>query len=463
MAERGAGVIFEHVENLSSSQRRSLRPCARSAAALLASLFLGLLAGVGPLRAQTPADATDTDSADRTGLPTAAPSGDGAFHAAGDLLGLRPWMAARGMSLEALIVADLSRNFRGGISTGKETFRHLLEASFILDTAPLFGLEGGTFFVDFQTQDGRHGTEHLVGDFQGFSNIDAPGFTALYELWYEQLFLDGRLRLKLGKIDASNEFAFVEHSGPLINSSAGFSPTLLGFPTYPNPATGAVLFASPVEGLYVGSGLFDGATQAGQPTGTRGPSTLLGAPSDLFLIAEAGLRRTNAGGRLRRAGLGVTHHTGAFDLADGSGATEEGATSYYLVVDQHLEQLLGRGPTPEGRVESRGIDGFLQVGSTDDRLSPIDLHAGAGVVWNGFLFGRRADSCGLMGTYVHFGEAARAAGTFVDTYEIAWELFYRLQLTPWLYLKPDLQYIVQPGGAGRADALVGTLRVELTL
>ena len=90
-------------------------------------------------------------------------------------------------------------------------------------------------------------------------------------------------------------------------------------------------------------------------------------------------------------------------------------------------------------------------------------HAGAGVVWNGFLFGRQADSLGIMGTYVHFGEAARAAGTFVDSYEFAWELFYRFELTPWLYLRPDLQYIVHPGGIGNPDAFVGTLRVELTL
>lgn len=197
---------------------------------------------------------------DRTGLPAAPPTGDAASQAGGDLFGLRPWMATRGMTLEALVLADLSRNFRGGISTGKETFRHLLEVSFTLDTAPIFGVEGGTFFLDFQTQDGRHGTEKLVGDFQGFSNIDAPGFTALYELWYEQVLLDGRVRVKLGKIDANNEFAFVEHGDPLLNSSAGFSPTILGLPTYPNPATGAVLFASPAEGLYFGGGLFDGET-----------------------------------------------------------------------------------------------------------------------------------------------------------------------------------------------------------
>ena len=414
------------------------------------------------LRAQSPADATATGSADRTGSRATAAE-EGGRPALGNLGGLRPWLDERGMTLEGFLLADLSRNFQGGISTGRETLRHLFEVSFTLDSAALFHYSGGTLFLDFQTQEGRHGSELLVGDFQGFSNVDGPGFTALYELWYEQLFAGGRLRLKLGKIDATNEFAFVENGAEMLNSSAGFSPTMLGFTTYPNPATGAVLFASPADWLYVGGGLFDGATQAGLPTGTRGPATLFGAPSDLFLIAEAGIRRPFPGGRLRRIGLGVTHHTGTFDRADGSGLTEQGATSYYLVLDQRLARRGGRRAAPEAAGEGAGIDGFLQLGSTSDRISPVDRHVGAGLVWTGYVRGRQADQFGFMATWVRFGGAARAAGTFTDSYELAGELFYRLHLTPWLQLQPDLQYIVHPGGAGLPDALVGTLRLELAL
>ncbi len=64
---------------------------ARAAVALLASLLLGLLVNVEPLRAQNPADATDAGSADRTGLPAAGPpTTEGNSHAGGDLFGLRP-------------------------------------------------------------------------------------------------------------------------------------------------------------------------------------------------------------------------------------------------------------------------------------------------------------------------------------------------------------------------------------
>ena len=424
----------------------------------------GLLAGAAASRAQSPADAAAAASDERTGSrATAAAQHAGTAQAGGDLFGLRPWLDTRGMTLEAFLLGDLSRNFRGGITTGREAFRHLFEVAFTVDTERLFGHAGGTLFADFQTQAGRQGSDLLVGDYQGFSNLDADGFTAFYELWYEQLFAGGRLRLKVGKIDANNEFAFVENGVLMLNSSAGFSPTILGLPTYPDPATGAVLFASPADWLYVGGGLFDGATQAGIPTGTRGPATLFGEPDDLFLVAEAGLRRTVRGGRLRRLGIGVTHHTGTFERVDGSGLSEDGATSCYLVLDQRLANRAGGGRAQEADEPGPGLDGFVQVGTTSGRLSPADLHVGTGLVASGYVPGREADHIGLMATWVRFGDAARAEGSIVDAYELALELFYQLRLTPWLSLQPDLQYIVHPGGTGQSDALVGTLRLELTL
>ena len=437
-------------------------PRSRAHSSLIWLVAAGWLAHAVALWAQSPADATAMGAEDRTGAPATTPEEDDR-PALGNLGGLRPWLDERGMTLEGYLLADLSRNFQGGVSTGRETIRHLFEVSFTLDTEPLFGHSGGTLFVDFQTQDGRHGTDLLVGDFQGFSNLDAPGFTALYELWYEQIFDAGRWRVKLGKIDASNEFAFVENGAEMLNSSAGFSPTTLGFTTYPNPATGAVLFASPVEWLYLGGGLFDGATQAGSPTGTRGPSTLFGDPSDLLLVAEIGSRRQIFGNRLRRIAVGVTRHTGDFERVDGSGLIEGGATSYYLLLDRRLASRPGRQSALRPAGDGPGIDGFLQLGSTSGRTSAVDLHAGAGLRWTGYLTGREVDHFGVMATWVRFSGPARAAGTYTDSYELACELFYRWHLTPWLRLQPDLQYIVNPGGNGLPDALVGTLRLELAL
>jgi porin len=44
--------------------------------------------------------------------------------------------------------------------------------------------------------------------------------------------------------------------------------------------------------------------------------------------------------------------------------------------------------------------------------------------------------------------------------ETAIEMFYKLQLTPFFSIKPDLQYIVNPGG-DLPNAFVAGLRMEV--
>ena len=53
----------------------------------------------------------------------------------------------------------------------------------------------------------------------------------------------------------------------------------------------------------------------------------------------------------------------------------------------------------------------------------------------------------------------------LDSGEQLLELNYGAQVTPWLLLRPDLQYIIEPGafyGAKRSNALVAGLQVKAT-
>ncbi len=57
--------------------------------------------------------------------------------------------------------------------------------------------------------------------------------------------------------------------------------------------------------------------------------------------------------------------------------------------------------------------------------------------------------------------STHCAGPGLSRRESVLELFYGLSLRPWLMVKPDLQYIVNPGASGAQDAVVGTLRVTV--
>lgn len=435
----------------------------RIALAAVLTLAAGTTARVGS------AQAVAEPAVDRAGSPAAQgmrrPASEiplGLFegdHATGDWGGLRSGLAKQGIDLEAALISDLSQNFRGGLDTENRALRHLLEASVAFESKPLLNYDGGKLFLDFQTESGRNGTDRLVGDFQGFSNIDADGFTALYELWYEQVLFDGKARVKVGKVDVAGEFAFVDHGSDFINSSPGADPALLGYPTYPDPAMSINVFVYPAKGLYLGGGLYDGATQDGKPTGTRGPATFWGPPADLFLIGEVGFGWDGGPSkRAGRVGVGVSHHTGTFDVLDGSGRTENGATGAYLVYDQFLYR---ENTTDDADVQ--GISGFVQLGFGEEDIAQADAHVGIGVTWAGGIEGRDRDVVGLMLSYVHFSDVARAAGTFSEDYELAVEVFYNIGITPWLSVKPDLQYVVNPGGGELHDAVVGTIRFEIAL
>ena len=77
----------------------------------------------------------------------------------------------------------------------------------------------------------------------------------------------------------------------------------------------------------------------------------------------------------------------------------------------------------------------------------------------GLLPNRDDDVTGVMVSWAKLTDEAGAG--FTDHSETAIELFYRYQLGPHLSLKPDLQYIANPGGVGAKDAIVGTLRLEI--
>ena len=67
---------------------------------------------------------------------------------------------------------------------------------------------------------------------------------------------------------------------------------------------------------------------------------------------------------------------------------------------------------------------------------------------------------GLMVSHAHLSDEPGAG--FTEDAETAFELFYKVQLGTHLSLKPDVQYIVNPGGGGLDDAWVTTLRIELS-
>ncbi|MBL8841887.1 MAG: carbohydrate porin [Planctomycetes bacterium] len=371
----------------------------------------------------------------------------------GEWGGARTSLAEAGIAIEGGWTAELARVLDGGVRE-RTTFHNLLDVNVTFDLEALAGLPQVTLFLDAYSVNGRQ-LSNDVGDLQAVSNLDSAPVHQIAEVWYEQLFDDGEWRVKLGKIDANSEFSVVENSGELLHSSLAVSPTT-GAPIYPDPATAICAFWSVSESWCLSAGCFDGAGQEGVRTGGRGPKTFFSAPDDLYWIAECCARWCCNDGRLPgRAAFGLSHHSGTFDRFDGG--TDDGTETFYATFDQLFWREHGDDPE-----ELQGIGAALLLGLADEKVSEVARHAALGVQWAGLVDGRDDDVLAFALSWADLSSEAGAG--FGEGEEIALELAWKVQVTPWLVVRPDLQRVFQPGGdASLDDAWVGMVRVDVTL
>ena len=105
------------------------------------------------------------------------------------------------------------------------------------------------------------------------------------------------------------------------------------------------------------------------------------------------------------------------------------------------------------------MDTFLQYGYASGSISEVEQHIGFGLVVSNPLGARTEDVSGFGLTWVDFTDEP-AAG-FDEPSELVIECFYKIQFNPFLSIKPDLQYVIDPGGNANLDnAFVPGLRVD---
>lgn len=239
----------------------------------------------------------------------------------GDWGGLRTKLEDHGVTVAGSYTFNWSSVWSGGASNRAST-RSLLDVNVTFDTAKLTGegWKGGTLYVDYNSSDDR-GKLADSGSYQPTNAIDAgKNIDQITELWYQQKLFDEALRFKVGKIDANAEFDFVNAAADFMSGPSANSPNVVGFPTYPNSATGVVVFVYPTKHWYVGGGLLDGATLDGFATGTRGPAMFLNddRSSSWFIVGETGYGWDDLGklgaGRGARGGGRMAPHGDAHPL-----------------------------------------------------------------------------------------------------------------------------------------------------
>jgi porin len=150
----------------------------------------------------------------------------------------------------------------------------------------------------------------------------------------------------------------------------------------------------------------------------------------------------------------------------GSDKEVSGRGGHYLLIDQAVWASQSS--------QGRSLHAFGQYSAASEAASPFSKWYGAGVVLYKPFEGRPRDTVALG--YGRAGPNPRsrdvqALAAFnadrpypgLDSAEQLIELSYGYQATPWLTLRPDVQYIIEPGafsGESIDDALILGLQVK---
>jgi porin len=349
---------------------------------------------------------------------------------------------APAVELSATYTGEAWRNVHGGLRTGS-VYLENLEAAAEVDMERAFGWRGATVRVSGFWNDDDTLSERLVGDIQAVSGKDATGGTRLYEAWVRQEI--GAGRVKLGVIDLNSDLALNKAALLFVNGAQGLGLDLAqvgrtGPSVFPNTGLG-VLAEIPIDGHWqVKIGAFDGA-----PGDSR-----IGGDNGALVLAELLHESDNE----TRFALGLWSHTAKVDAMVRAGERDSSMGGYALV------------ERPLARWGDRRLDGFARLGLAEPKTEEIAATYSAGLVLSGQLLGFDDEALGVAFTTAQTGRPhrrARAAlGAPVDKHETAVELTYRAQVTPWLAVQPDVQYVINPGAdPALKNALVVGLRFEM--
>jgi porin len=391
----------------------------------------------------------------------------------GDWGGMRTDWENHGVLLGANYIGEILGNPTGGVRQGT-IYEGRLEVLLNLDLEKIAGWSGATVHANAYQIHGRGLSANDLGNnLLVASNIEAERATRLFDLWLEQHLWSNLVSVRIGQLAADDEFIVSQYASLFVNSTFGWpgiTATDLpsGGPAYPLSTPGVRVKLQPTDQLSLMAAVFNG-DPAGRGLGTpqsRDPSgTAFRVNDDAFAIVEAAYalnQEKDATGLPGTYRIGGWYHSGQFadqrfdaaglSLANsarsGVPGQHRGDYGLYAVVDQ----LVWR--APESKDQGLGV--FLRLSGSPSDRDEVDFYVDGGVNYKGLLPSRSEDVLGLGLAYAHISDAAssldRDLNVFNGTshpvrdYEMALELTYRAQLTPWWTVQPDLQVIFHPGG-----------------
>ncbi len=393
----------------------------------------------------------------------------------GDMGGLRTALGNYGITLGVTDSENLLGNLAGGIKQGA-TMQGVATGTLEIDTGKAFKLQGGTFHITALQLHGQPLTGPYLGDLQAANGNEGEDGTRLWEMWYDQSFDYSRADIKIGQQSIDDEFIVSQYSGLFVNTMAGWplvpSDDLYGGgPAYPLASLGGRIQYKATVNQTILAGMFDDNPGGGAFGDDAQALDRNGAKFNLntgaLVIAEyryavneptvGDIVQTNqppAAGLPGTYKIGFWYDTASFPdqrfgtdglslaspASNGDPKMHKRNYSLYAVADQTVWQSAAD--------SSRTLNIFARLMGAPETQNLIDFSFNGGVTLAAPLPGRDSDQAGIdFGLGKVSGRAAaldRDDGVTAQGTEELVELTYQAQVTPWLTLQPDIQYVINP-------------------
>ena len=403
--------------------------------------------------------------------------------ASGTWLGKRDWLSSHGVDLSITYTADIAGNPVGGMRPGGCTYADAFAYACFLNTEKLLGWHGGYLTISALQLNGSNLSWQNIGNLFGVQEIYAMPTIYFVELSCEQKFWEDQVSLKTGRLVANNEFANSPLTWLYMNGGINGNPQALWmsarWPGYFNAAWGSRLKVdlpgSTVARLgvyqmtpysqhglnwnfYSNDGIILVAQYGWNPEffKTVVPETVADSSSKPIAIisspqnnapnrhAEKPVGTPSLKGFVGHYWMGGYYSTWEYPQFNSGFQTSNAYGLYW-----HMDQTVYR-PKPQN---DEGLILWSDcVLCPQQNLSLVPFQINAGVIYTGLIPGRRNDFTVWGVEYGNFSKdyanLVQQSGQGNPTYELVYELGYRVTLTKFAYVQPNLQWIIRPAGTG---------------
>lgn len=393
--------------------------------------------------------------------------------------GVRSKLQNAGIDLFAHFTTESAANPSGGIY---QAVRYTQQIDFgaYFDLNRLMILHDAKIQVTFTDRVGRSLSADAIGNQFAVQELYGAGQNfRLAEMNYQQDFLEHKVTIELGWSPVGDNFAglpyFCNFQNGIICGHANPMTTDSGAHNFPTAQWGARINVKPRPNVYVATGIYQVNPNGGDSD--KGLD-LSFRSTGAFVPVEVGWLPGQGTGELPG-----TYKIGAYfnssetpDLfqdinGQPAGLTGEpfmqhnGRWGGYIMADQMVFR--------ETSGSNRGLTLGAMVTIGDPETSKYSYFWLAGGHYQGTFPGRDNDVVSFMIAYARTNSRLTqyqqdintvAPGSVgIQTYESIAEIDYSLQLAKWFKVRPNLQYLINPGGTGKIhDAFVIGLYTQVT-